>query len=86
MRLRSMLAFGLGYLFGSKAGREQYQAISQSLRTIADSDVARNTMKKALGGIGLPVRQDVAGAAKGDGQGSPGEDVTEKPQEDTESE
>ena len=41
MRLRSMAIFGIGYLVGTRAGRDRYQQIAESVREVAESDVVR---------------------------------------------
>ena len=36
MRLRSVVAFGVGYVLGSKAGRERYEQILEAARRASD--------------------------------------------------
>ena len=49
MRLRSMAIFGIGYLVGTRAGRDRYQQIAGSVREVAESDVVRGYVDRALG-------------------------------------
>lgn len=53
MRLRSVLMFGAGYFLGTKAGRERYQEITQSLRDVVSSDMTRQVMDKARASLGM---------------------------------
>lgn len=87
MRMRSVMMFGLGYLFGTKAGRERYQEISQNLKQMASSDVTRQALDKARASLGLGSAEDQSGAAatsSSDGQdqaeGAAGEDESDRPE------
>lgn len=48
MRLRSMAIFGIGYLVGTRAGRDRYQQIAESVREMAESDVVRGYVDRAF--------------------------------------
>ena len=48
MRLRSLAIFGIGYLVGTRAGRDRYQQIAGSVRDVAESDVVRSYVDRAL--------------------------------------
>ena len=48
MRLRSMAIFGIGYLVGTRAGRDRYQQIAESVREVAESDVVRGYVDRAF--------------------------------------
>ncbi|HVM20004.1 MAG TPA: hypothetical protein VM307_08590 [Egibacteraceae bacterium] len=41
MKLRFLTGLALGYVFGTRAGREQYDKLLQSLRDLGESDLAR---------------------------------------------
>ena len=49
MRLRSVAIFGIGYLVGTRAGQDRYQQIAASVRDMAESDVVRGYVNRALG-------------------------------------
>jgi hypothetical protein len=71
MRLRSVVAFGIGYLLGTKAGRDRYkelletgQELSQSLREFTSSSaVAQDVVSRVRQTLGLPPLEH------GDGEG-----------------
>lgn len=42
MKLRFLLGAGIGYVLGTRAGREQYDRLTSSLRDLVDSDMARD--------------------------------------------
>ena len=48
MRLRSMIIFGAGYLCGTRAGRDRYKQIAESVRGLAESDVVRSYVDRAM--------------------------------------
>lgn len=53
MKLRFLAGIGLGYLLGTRAGRERYDQIMQSLGGAADSDLItslRSELSKLTGG------------------------------------
>lgn len=62
MRYKMMFAVGLGvgYVLGTRAGRERYEQIKRGVRRVADSP----TVQEAAGLMGAQVSK-VAGAAKG---------------------
>lgn len=47
MRLRSVLIFGVGYLVGTRAGRDRYEQIARSARDLSESDVVRGYVDRA---------------------------------------
>jgi hypothetical protein len=49
MRLRSVAIFGIGYLVGTRAGQDRYQQIAGSVRDMAESDVVRGYVDRAVG-------------------------------------
>jgi hypothetical protein len=69
MRLKTLLIFGAGYLWGTRAGRDRYQEIVGGVRGFMDSDVVRDVVAR--------IRQP-------DGSGTPAGDVEEELPEDEE--
>ncbi|HEX5946776.1 MAG TPA: hypothetical protein VFY82_10890 [Acidimicrobiales bacterium] len=43
-----MAIFGIGYLVGTRAGRDRYQQIAESVREVAESDVVRGYVDRAF--------------------------------------
>lgn len=48
MRLRTMAIFGLGYLVGTRAGRERFEQIAGGVREMAQSDMVQGYLDRAL--------------------------------------
>jgi hypothetical protein len=46
MRLRTITAFGVGYVLGARAGRERYEKLVRLFRTAADSPVAKSIQER----------------------------------------
>ncbi len=48
MRLRSVVIFGIGYVVGTRAGRDRFEQIAASVRGVAESDVVRGYADRAF--------------------------------------
>lgn len=79
MRLRTVAIFGLGYLVGTRAGRERFEQIAGSVREMAQSDMVQSYVDRALDVARRPLSaetdelsDDVAGddATEDDGEES----------------
>ena len=66
MRGKSGLALGLaiGYVFGTKAGRERYEQLSQSAKRLA-ADPSLQRLQTELGGLFNASRQQATAAIEG---------------------
>jgi hypothetical protein len=66
MRGKSGLALGLaiGYVFGTKAGRERYEQLSQSARRFA-ADPSLQRLQSELGGLFNASRQQLTATVEG---------------------
>jgi hypothetical protein len=47
MRLKTLLIFGAGYVWGARAGRDPYVELVDRVRGFLDSDLARDYLSKA---------------------------------------
>jgi hypothetical protein len=56
MRLKTLLIFGAGYLWGTRSGRDRYQEIVDGVRGFMDSDVVQDLVARVRqpGGGGTP--------------------------------
>ena len=63
MKLRFLAGAALGYVFGTRAGRQRYDQILGSLRDLTDSELARQ-IKDEVGKLtgGITRAQDARGA------------------------
>lgn len=46
-----VIGFTLGYIFGTKAGREGYEELREAVRGIADSDDVREVVGAAISAV-----------------------------------
>ena len=63
MRVRTVLAFGAGYVLGTRAGRERYHQLARWFEGIADSsaaEIVRNRSKDLVGSGIATARQTAA--------------------------
>ena len=63
MKLRFLAGAALGYVLGTKAGRERYEQIAGSLRDLTDSDFARQIKGEVTKLTGGEPSRDTAVAA-----------------------
>jgi hypothetical protein len=47
MRLKSLIIFGVGYIWGTRAGRDRFDALTERFREVLASDVLRDYVEKA---------------------------------------
>lgn len=50
MRVRSMIMFGIGYLVGTRSGRDRSRTLVSTVRQVLDSDVVRNYVARTQSG------------------------------------
>ncbi len=70
MKLRLLAALAAGYVLGTRAGREQYEALLERAREIADSDRVRRLRREAadaapIGGSGATSESSGTGTQVG---------------------
>ncbi|MPZ73100.1 MAG: hypothetical protein GEU74_07690 [Nitriliruptorales bacterium] len=73
MRIRSWLLLGVGYLAGTKAGREKFEELKNAVQDLASSDVAAEAINKVRGNLGLAqsAQREAGRNGKSGGDGSP---------------
>jgi hypothetical protein len=76
MRLRTVFIFGAGYLCGTRAGRDRYKEISESVRSVAESEVVKGYVDRAMDLAKRPLVAVVPGATETATEATG--DVTEK--------
>lgn len=68
MRLRSWMMLGIGYLAGTRAGREKFEQMRLTMRDMASSDATNDLVNKVRSALGMPASEGFGG----DGAGSTG--------------
>ncbi len=53
MRMRSWVLLGIGYLAGTRAGREKFEQFKQAAQDFASSDAAADAMNRVRTTLGL---------------------------------
>lgn len=56
-RRGTIIGFGLGYYFGSKAGRERHEQIRRVMNRVQDSTVYQRMAGKATTAVGLGIER-----------------------------
>ena len=53
MRIRSWLFMGIGYLAGTRAGRERFEDLKNTVTDFAQSDLVAGALDRTRGSLGL---------------------------------
>lgn len=64
MRIRSWLLLGIGYVAGTRAGRERFEDLRDSVQGLAQSDLVADTLGRVRESVGLQPSANGNGAIR----------------------